>query len=46
MDSPIEARQAFGERYRPTPQVLHWLTAVLMFTLAWVMVSMKENAVT
>jgi cytochrome b561 len=47
MDSVIEVPHVGLERYTATAQFLHWLTAVLMFTvlpLAWVMVSMKDNS--
>ena len=47
MDSVIEVPRAVIGRYTATAQFLHWLTALLMFTvlpMAWVMVSMKDNS--
>ena len=43
----IKGSQVVTGRYTATAQLLHWLTAVFMFTvlpLAWVMVSMKDNS--
>ncbi len=42
-----KARPAAGQRYTPTAQILHWVTAALVFTalpLAWVMVNMPRDA--
>jgi len=47
MDQQTEVRESVTGRYTSTAQVLHWLTALLMFTalpLAWVMVSLKDNS--
>jgi cytochrome b561 len=47
MEAVVEVPQVAIGRYTTTAQFLHWLTAVLMFTvlpLAWVMVSMKDNS--
>ncbi len=41
------ARPAAGQRYTFTAQVVHWVTAALVFTavpLAWVMVNMARDA--
>ena len=46
-DIPHGAAQSGSRRYTATAQLLHWITAALMFTalpLAWVMVNMPRTA--